>query len=412
MSLTQKVIQNITTPGKYQDKYGLALRVSPKGSKAWIVRYTFNGERRDDGLGKFPDISLAEARETAMAMRLSARKGIDPRAEKEKNKELSKSAATFEDDANAYIARHRHGWSQAHTHQWEASLRDHVFPIIGKKAVCIIDTKVVTSVLDPIWREKPETARRVRNRIERVLDYSKALGHRDGENPARWRGHLQNVMSNVLPTPTPLESMSYHALPGFMRRLEAEDSRAARCLQFLILTGCRSSEAMGARWDEIDWEHSIWRIPAERMKGKEEHEIPLSQAAITVLKETGTRGKSEFIFPNASNKKEMANNTLRRLMTKMGEECTVHGFRATFRTWLQEKTDFSNELCETALAHVVGNLTQRAYTRGKQLEKRRPMMDKWARFAVERMQPPVPRQGMNPVLAARSPILKPLQPFT
>lgn len=169
---------------------------------------------------------------------------------------------------------------------------------------------------------------------------------------------------------------------------------------------------MGARWDEIDWEHSIWRIPAERMKGKEEHEIPLSQAAITVLKETGTRGKSEFIFPNASNKKEMANNTLRRLMTKMGEECTVHGFRATFRTWLQEKTDFSNELCETALAHVVGNLTQRAYTRGKQLEKRRPMMDKWARFAVERMQPPVPRQGMNPVLAARRPILKPLQPFS
>lgn len=412
MSLTQKVIQNITTPGKYQDKYGLALRVSPKGSKAWIVRYTFDGERRDDGLGKFPDVSLAEARETAMAIRLSARKGIDPRADRERAKEVANSAFTFEDDANAFIERHRHDWSTEHAHQWEASFRDHVYPIIGKKAVCIIDTKIVLSVLDPIWRTKSVTARRVRNRIERVLDYSKTLGHRDGENPARWRGHLQNVMTKFTPAPTPLESMSYIALPGFMRRLEDEDSRAARCLQFLILTGCRTSEAMGALWSEIDWEHSIWRIPAERMKGKEEHEIPLSQAALTVLKEVGTRGKSDYIFANRNYTGEMANNTLRRLMEKLGEPYTVHGFRATFRTWLQEKTDFSNELCETALAHVVGNITQRAYTRGKQLEKRRPMMDKWARFAVERMQPPVPRQGMNPVLASRTPILKPLQPFS
>lgn len=409
MSLTQKVIQNITTPGKYQDKYGLALRVSPGGAKAWIMRYTFDGARRDDGLGKFPDVSLDEARARAMAMRLLARKGIDPREEKD---ERAKSAATFREDGDAFIARHRHGWSQAHIHQWEASLRDHVYPIIGNKAVCVIDTAAVIKVLDPIWREKPETARRVRNRIERVLDYSKALGHRDGDNPARWRGHLQNLMSNLLPTPTPLESMNYLVLPAFMARLEAEDSRAARCLQFLILTGCRSGEAMGARWDEIDFEHCVWQIPPERMKSREAHEIPLSQAALNVLKETGTRGRSEYIFSNPSYTGMMASNTLRRLMMKLGEDCTVHGFRATFRTWLQEKTDYSNDLCEAALAHAVGNLTQRAYTRGKQLEKRRPMMDKWARFAVERMQPPAPRQGMTSMLAARAPAGKSQQPFT
>ncbi|MGE8046067.1 tyrosine-type recombinase/integrase [Pseudomonas monteilii] len=403
MSLTQKVIQNITTPGKYQDKYGLALRVSPGGSKAWILRYTFNGVRRDDGLGKYPDVSLAEARETAMAMRLKAGKGIDPRQEKA---ERAKAATTFEEAGNAFIARHRHGWSEAHIHQWEASLRDHVYPKIGRTPVHAIDTETVRTVLDVIWHEKPETARRVRNRIERILDYSKALGHREGDNPARWRGHLQNIMSTLLPTPTPLESMDYRVLPAFMRRLDAEDSRAARCLQFLILTGCRSKEAMDARWDEIDWERLVWRIPAERMKSRELHEIPLSDAALAVLKEAGTRGRSDYIFASKNLKAPMANNSLRRLMTKLGEDCTVHGFRATFRTWLQEKTDFSNELCEAALAHAVGTLTQRAYTRGKQLEKRRPMMDKWARFAVEKLVTPTPRPTVNSMAAARTPRIK------
>lgn len=402
MSLTQKVIQNITQPGKYQDKYGLALRVSPGGSKAWILRYTLNGQRRDDGLGKFPEVSLADAREKAMAMQLLARKGIDPRADKV---ERARAAATFQDDGDAFIARHRLGWSASHTHQWEASLRDHVYPLIGKKPVGLIDTETVMMVLDPIWREKPETARRVRNRIERVLDYAKALGHRDGDNPARWRGHLQNLMSKMLPTPTPLESMDYHVLPAFMRRLDAEESRAARCLQFLILTGCRSAEAMGARWDEIDFEHSVWKLPAERMKSREPHDVPLSQAALSVLKEAGTRGRSEFIFSNPTYKAKMAPNSLRRLMIKMGQDCTVHGFRSTFRTWLQEKTDFSNELCEVALAHAVGNNTQRAYTRGNQLEKRRPMMEKWARYVVEKTIQSQPR----PDVGARTPMSKAAQ---
>jgi integrase len=402
MALTQKVIEKITTPGKFQDKYGLALRVTEGGSKSWIVRYTLNGKRRDHGLGKFPDVSLDDARAQAMEIKLLARKGIDPKLEKV---ERARMAVTFQDDAMAFIARHRHDWSEAHAHQWEASLRDHVYPIIGTMPVNSVDTDVVRGVLDPIWREKPETARRVRNRIERVLDYSKAMGHREGENPARWRGHLQNIMPNMLPTPIPLESMDYHVLPAFMRKLDAEASRASRCLQFLILTGCRTKEAIGARWDEIDFEHSVWNIPAERMKGRELHQVPLSPAALSVLKDVGTRGKSEFVFSNAKHTATLAPNALRRLMMAMGQECTVHGFRSTFRTWLQEKTDYSDELCEVALAHVVGTITSRAYARGNQLEKRRPMMEKWGRFASERTVQPKPR----PSIGARTPMAKAAQ---
>jgi integrase len=392
MALTQKFLERIVTPGKFPDKHGLSIRVSAGGSKAWIVRYTFQGRRRDDGLGKWPDVSLEDARARAMEIKLLAHKDIDPRLDKA---ERARLAVTFQDDAMAFIERHRHDWSQAHAHQWEASMRDHIYPIIGKVPVYDIYTDTVRQVLDPIWREKPETARRVRNRIERVLDYSKAMGHRTGENPARWRGHLQNIMSKVLPTPTPLESMDYQVLPAFMRRLDAEDTRASRCLQFLILTGARSAEAIGARWEEIDFEHAVWNVPAVRMKGRELHMVPLSEAALNVLKEVGTRGKSEFIFSNPKHDKSLANNALRRLMTTMGEDCTVHGFRATFRTWLQEKTDFSDELCEVALSHVVGNSTSRRYARGAQLDKRRPM-ERWARFATERTIAPQPRPSKRP----------------
>jgi len=403
MALTQKVIQNITIPAKYPDKYGLSLRVSPGGAKAWIVRYTLNGKRRDDGLGKFPEVSLEDARARAMEIKLLSRKGIDPRDVKAQKALADQPVITFLDDANAYIERHRKEWSQTHTHQWEASLRDHVFDLIGSKPVADIDTKQVTKVLDVIWRELPETARRVRNRIERVLEYSTAMGHRTGENPARWQGHLRNIMPNVLPAPVPLEAMDYVLLPDFMLKLDAEDSRAARCLQFLILTGCRTAEAIGARWDEIDFEHAVWSIPAERMKGKELHQVPLSDAALAVIKEVGTRGKSDFIFSNRDHSKSLAPNALRRLMKTMNQDCTVHGFRSTFRTWLQEKTDFSHDLCEICLAHVVGNATSRTYTRSNQLEKRKPMMEKWGRFAIGKTVAPRPVQ---PKPSARTPLAK------
>lgn len=404
MALTEKVIKNITVAAKFPDKYGLSLRVSPGGSKAWIVRYTLNGHRRDMGLGKWPETSLEDARARAMEIKLLARKGIDPRDVKAQKALSDRPVITFQDEANAFIERHRAEWSDAHTHQWEASLRDHVFDLIGKKPIADIDTKQVTKVLDVIWRELPETARRVRNRIERVLEYSAAMGHRTGENPARWHGHLRNIMSNVLPAPVPLEAMDYALLPAFMRKLDAEDSRAARCLQFLILTGCRTAEAIGARWDEIDFEHAVWSVPAVRMKGKELHQVPLSDAALAVLKEVGTRGKSDFIFSNRDHSKSLATNALRRLMKTMNQDCTVHGFRSTFRTWLQEKTDFSHDLCEISLAHVVGNATSRSYAKSNQLEKRRPMMAKWAAFATEKTV--AQRPAAQPRPNARTPMAK------
>jgi len=296
----------------------------------------------------------------------------------------------------SFIERHAAGWSTKHTSQWQNSMQEHVYPLIGSVPVRDLETSHIMSVLDPIWREKHETANRVRNRLERVIDQETALNHRSGENPARWKGHLQNLMPIVQAVPEPLEAMEYSRLPYFMRVLDGEDSRAARCMQFLILTACRTTEAMGARWDEIDWINRVWTIPAARMKGGEEHQVPLSEEAIQVLKDTGTRNRSELIFPAARSTNMLADNALRRLMKKLGEQATPHGFRSTFRTWAAEKTAFSHEVCEISIAHVVGNATSRRYIRGNQLEKRRPLMAKWAKYAMEKVTP------HHPIMAKRS----------
>jgi len=385
MSLSQKVIEKITVPGVYQDKHGLLLKVRPAGSKSWILRYQFNGQRHDIGLGAFPAIALADARKQAMEYRVLINKGIDPLA---KRMEAAKASITVEDEALTLIERHRAGWSEKHAAQWLNSLSAYVFPVIGTVPVADVKTPHVLKVLDPIWKEKPETARRVRNRMEKLLNFAQAHGHREGDNPAAWRGHLQNILPSNQASQVPLESMSYVRLPYFMRILEGENSRAARCLQFLILTACRTSEAMEAKWQEIDFINRTWTIPAERMKNGEEHQIPLSDEAIQVLKETGTRNRSELIFPNSKMKAPMADNSLRRLLKKMQEPCTPHGFRSTFSTWIDEKTAFSSDLREISLSHVIGTATSRAYARGNQLEKRRPMMARWAQYAMERVSPP------------------------
>jgi integrase len=398
MPLSQKVIETITVPGVYSDKHGLHLKVRPasKGetTRSWILRYQFNGKRHDLGLGSFPAISLADARKKAMEYRVQINKGIDPL---EQRKEASIAAVTVEDEALTFIERHRAGWSDKHAAQWLNSLTEYVFPVIGTLPIASADTPDIIKVLDPIWLEKPETARRVRNRMERVFDHAKAHGHRKGDNPARWKGHLQNLMPNNQNTVDPLESMEFSRLPYFMRVLEGEDSRAARCLQFLILTACRTSEALGATWSEVDMINRVWTIPGERMKNGEDHQIPLSEEALQVLRDTGTRGRSEIIFPGTRSTAMLPDNSLRRLLRKLGEDCTPHGFRATFRTWAAEKTAFSHELCEISLAHVVGNATSRAYVRGNQLEKRRPLMSRWAKYAMDRVTPHHPIMGKQPV---------------
>ncbi|WP_219097752.1 integrase arm-type DNA-binding domain-containing protein [Pseudomonas sp. UMAB-40] len=398
MALTQKAIQNITIPATYQDKNGLFLKVSPTGAKSWTFRYQLNGKRHDKGLGSFPLVSLADARAACLELRVQINNGIDPLEEK---RQQAKKTITFQDEALERIERYKHGWSEKHAAQWFSSLRDHVFPIIGLMPVEDVDTDAVVSVLDPIWRELPESARRVRNRIELVLDFAKTRGNRSGDNPARWRGHLQNILSRTIPEPTHLESMPYSRLPNFMEKLEGDVTRAARCLQFVILTACRSGEAMGAEWDEIDFETKTWNIPAARMKNRQEHQIPLSDAAMTVLKDVHTRGKSKYIFPNRSLEAIMPNNAMRRVLIRYGESSTPHGFRSTFRTWAAEKTKFPSDLCEVALSHAVGNATTRSYNRGNLLERRRPLMDRWAKYVMERSIAPsyiekraAPRQPM------------------
>lgn len=393
MSLSPRTIDTIIQPGRYQDRHGLQLKVTPSGTKSWVFRYQMNGKRHDMGLGQYPAVSLSEARKAAMELRVKITNGIDPLEERKK---VESDSATFETEAYALIERHKAGWSKKHAEQWENSLRDHVFPTIGQKPVNEVDTDMLVAVLDPIWNDKPETAQRVRNRIERVLDFSKTRGRRTGDNPARWRGHLQNLLSRRKAESTPLESMHYSLLPGFMRELDSVGTRPALCLQFLILTACRSNEALGAKWDEIDFATHTWNIPAERMKNGELHQVPLSQAAMDILADTRTRGRSEYIFSNRRHDDMLANNALRRLMTTMAQSGTVHGFRATFRTWAAEKTNFAFDLCEIALSHVVGNKTARSYTRGNQLEKRRVMMDRWAKFAMERVHPEAKHAGANP----------------
>lgn len=385
MALTQKAAQNITLPATYQDKNGLALRVTKTGSKSWIFRYQKDGHRHDAGLGSFPLVSLADARAACLELRVKINSGIDPLAEKHQK---AKQTITFQDEALERIERYKHEWSAKHAAQWFSSLRDHVFPKIGLMPVSDVDTDAVMSVLEPIWRELPESARRVRNRIELVLDFAKTRGNRSGDNPARWRGHLQNILSSITPETEHLESMPYSRLPAFMEKLEGDITRAARCLQFVILTACRSGEAMGARWDEIDFETKTWSIPAERMKSRQPHQIPLSDAAMGVLKDVHTRGRSELIFPNKSLKAIMANNSMRRVLTRYDETATPHGFRSTFRMWAAEKTKFPDEICEIALSHSVGTATTRSYNRGNLLERRRPLMDRWANFVMERSTPP------------------------
>lgn len=402
MPLSQKVIATITVPGVYQDKNGLSLKVRSANSKSWTFRYTSprDGERHDLGLGPFPEVSLTDARKKATELRAQIIKGIDPL---EQRKEASNASVTFKDEALTFIERHRAGWSDKHASQWLNSLTEHAFPIIGDMPIGSAETADVIKVLDPIWMAKPETARRVRNRMERVFDHAKAHGRRDGENPARWKGHLQNLMPKNDNNVNQLESMEFSRLPYFMYVLEGEDSRTARCLQFLILTACRTSEALGAKWEEIDMINRVWTIPAARMKNGEEHQVPLSEEALQVLRDTGSRGRSEYVFHGTRSTSMLPDNSLRRLLRKLGEHCTPHGFRSTFRTWADEKTAFSFELCEISLAHVVGNTTSRAYVRGNQLEKRRPLMNRWAKYAMERVTPhhPVMAKKSVPEQAAR-----------
>jgi integrase len=384
-------VQGMKTPGYYADGGNLYLRVADGGTRGWIFRFAMRGKTRDMGLGSYPDITLARARELATECRRALAAGIDPiEARKQKREagriEVAKSM-TFDQCGAAYIAAHEAGWRNAkHRQQWANTLKTYVWPVFGKLPVHAIDTGLVLKVLEPIWNDKPETANRVRGRVEAILDWAKVRDFRSGENPARWRGHLDHL----LPAKSKVRKVEHHAaLPyaqigAFMAALRGQTGVGARALEFLILTGTRTGEALGATCDEIDMEARLWTIPARRMKAGNEHRVPLSDAALAVLKGMYEIQQNDFVFPGARQGRPLSEVALLMLLRRLGYgRVTVHGFRSAFRDWASERTTFPREVAEMALAHSISDAVEAAYRRGDLFDKRRKLMDAWAAFCAK-----------------------------
>jgi integrase len=379
-------------PGMYADGAGLYLRVTPEGARNWVFRYMLDRRPRWMGLGPLSLYGLAEARRRALDARRKRHDGIDPiearRADRTRQRLEAAKAITFKECAEKYIASHRAGWrNEKHRYQWDQTLKQFVYPEIGSLPVQAVDTTLVLKVLEPIWTKKPETASRVRQRVENILDYGKARGYRGGENPARWRGHLDMILparSRVRDVEH-LSAMPYAELPPFMTSLRAREAIAARALEFLILTAARTSEVIGARWSEIDLLHKTWTVPATRMKAHREHRVPLSVRALAILQEmkSAREGDDAYVFPGLKRGKPLSNMAFLMLLRRMEvNNLTVHGFRATFKTWTSESTSFQNEIAEAALAHIIGNRVEQAYRRGDLFIKRRKLMDSWSMYCM------------------------------
>jgi integrase len=385
--LTAIGIAKIRKPGRYSVGNGVYLQITGKNGRCWVFRFErdYGGKRRGRhiGLGSCALVSLAQARETGLEYRKLLLNNIDPLDHKHALRQQAAAATakgvTFQECAERYIGAHEAGWSNVHRKQWRASLAADVYPAIGGLSVASIDTALVIKVLESIWTKKPETASRLRGRIESILDWAKARGYRAGENPARWRGHLDHL----LPHHRKLARVKHHAaLPyadvsAFMYELRRQEGIAARALEFTILTAARTGEVLGARWNEIAGD--VWTVPATRMKSGREHRVPLSNRAKELLQ--ALPHKNELVFPGERSQGWMANNAPRKLLGQMGRTgLTVHGFRSSFRDWAAERTNFPSELAEMALSHVVGSKVEAAYRRGDLFEKRRRLMAEWAKF--------------------------------
>jgi integrase len=380
--LTSVKIRSLTKPGRYRDERGLYLQIdAPRDDvkdsarrRSWLFRYMLNGHARSMGLGPYPEVSLAEAREKAFDCRKLLVRGIDPLASRPK-----RSGMTFESCAEEYVSSHSSGWrSETHKEQWATSLRDHINPVIGKTPVEAIDTDLVLKILKPIWDSKTETASRVRGRIEAVLDWAAAHKYRQGDNPARWRGHLNKLLPHrsKVRAVKHYEALPYRELPAFLIKLRSQDNLSARALEFIILTAARTGEAIEARFSEVNQADRVWTVPAGRMKSGREHRVPLSAPALALLKP----GK-DFLF-QLRRGKPLSKSAIPMMLHRMGLSVTVHGFRSTFRDWAAETTDFSSEVVEMALAHAVGDKTEAAYRRGDLFEKRRELMNAWTQFCL------------------------------
>lgn len=401
--LTAKAVAALNTPGRHADGGGLYLDVSAAGTRTWVLLYRSPvhrterggkqvGRQREMGLGPFSDdpkkagITLAAARALATEARRLILAGLDPLDERHKPAPAEVRVPTFGAVADELIASMAASWrNDKHRAQWAMTLREYAKPL-REMPVNTIETADVLSVLKPHWSERPETASRLRQRIERVLNAAKAAGHRSGENPAAWRGHLENL----LPARQKL-SRGHHAamaiddVPGFVGRLRAREGVACRCLEFAILTAARSGEALGARWSEIDTVARVWVIPAARMKAQREHRVPLTARALAILDEMRalrvTEG-AEFVFSGQRPSRPLSSMALEMVLRRMkvADDATAHGFRSSFRDWAGNRTSFPRELAEHSLAHVIGDKAEQAYRRDDALERRRPMMEAWATF--------------------------------
>jgi integrase len=374
--LSARTVASSLKPGRHADGGNLYLNVTATGAKSWVFFYKIDGRQREMGLGSASDISLAKARELAVRHRQALATGNDPMSLRDVPK-----APTFGAVADAYIEAHKSAWSnEKHIAQWEMTLKDYAAPLRPMR-VDRITTEDVLKVLKPIWQTKPETASRLRGRIESVLNAAAAKGQRSGENPARWVGNLKDL----LPACQKL-SRGHHAalprkdLPGFMAALRDLDGISPRALEFTILTATRSGEVRGARWSEIDLETGIWAIPAERMKARAVHRVPLSAQAAAILKELAKARISEFVFPGTRAASSLSVMALDMVLRRMKAKVTVHGFRSTFRDWAAEETNFSRDVCEMALAHTVSDKVEAAYRRGDLFDKRRKLMEAWAQY--------------------------------
>lgn len=393
--ITALFVKHISRPGKYGDGGNLYLQVrkstrkirSDAVTKSWLFRYSQFGKEVWMGLGPYPDVSLSEARNLATRERKKMLQGIDPLSDKRARSIAARAAhdnmLSFAECAERYVESQAPGWSNPkHIEQWRSTLKNLAGPVIGHLAVDQVDTALVMRCLEPIWTTKTETASRLRGRIEAVLDWAAVRGYRKGDNPARWRGHLDKL----LPRPSQVARVKHHpALPYtevgvFMQQLRDDAGSASRALEFTILTAARTNEVIQATWPEIDLDLKTWVVPAARMKSKREHRVPLSDAAVAVLK--AAKGHSKrYVFPGLKRGSHLSNMAMMQVLRRMERtDITVHGFRSTFRDWCAESTNYPADVAEMALAHTLRDKTEAAYRRGDLFEKRARLMADWARY--------------------------------
>jgi integrase len=377
--LNARSVATLKKFGRHADGGGLYLSISPNGGRRWVFLYRWHGKPTEIGFGSARDVTLARARELATEARGRLAEGVNP-----KDARRPKAGSTFGECSDKLIEAMRPGWrSEKHASQWTMTLGKYAVSI-RRHPVADVTVDDVLRVLSPIWKSKPETANRLRGRIERVLDAAKAQGLRFGENPARWRGHLDQL----LPKRQRIEqahhdAMAYANVPAFMVDLRAHETPGATALEFAILTAARTSEALRARWEEIDLDRGVWTVPPQRMKAGRVHRVPLSARALEIVRAMHEVRTSEWVFPGQIAKSPLSGAAFDKVLRAMKVEgATPHGFRSSFRDWASECTNFSNEVCEAALAHVIQNKAEAAYRRGDALEKRRLLMAAWATFCT------------------------------